>query len=138
MNKLLVKSVSLFGGGIMTFIAGIFYVLMTDLKLGNKATWLFIGVILALGSSILFLLSENAKEKMVPYLIMKASSVLLAIGFVVFLFAFKHTDVVTSITADDKIALANVIVIVDVILTILGIVLQGVNILFSYLTRNDE
>lgn len=133
MNKLLVKQISLFSGGGLVFLAGLFYVLMTDLKMKNSATWLFIGVILALGSSILFLLSENAKEKKVPYLIMKASSVLLAIGFVVFLFAFKHTDVATS-----KLALANVIVIVDVILTILGIVLQGVNILFSYLTRNDE
>lgn len=133
MNKLLVKQISLFSGGGLVFLAGLFYVLMTDLKMKNSATWLFIGVILALGSSILFLLSENAKEKNVPYLIMKASSVLLAIGFVVFLFAFKHTDVATS-----KLALANVIVIVDVILTILGIVLQGVNILFSYLTRNDE
>ena len=138
MNKLLVKNVSLFGGGIMTFIAGIFYVLMTDLKMGNKATWLFIGIILALGSSIMFLLCENAKEKMILYYCLKGGSVLLSIGFVVFLFVFKASDIIKSINLPEKLAQANAIIIVSLVLIIIGILLEATNIVFSYLTRNEE
>ena len=138
MNKFLVKNVSLFGGGIMTFIAGIFYVLMTDLKMGNKATWLFIGIILALGSSILFLLCESAKEKPILHYILKGLSLLLSIGFVVFLFVFKGSDIVTSINLPEKLAQANAIIIVTLVLTIIGFVLEAVNVVFIYLTRNEE
>lgn len=138
MNKFLVKNVSLFGGGIMMFIAGIFYVLMTDLKMGNKATWLFIGIILALGSSIVFLVCESAKEKPTLHYILKGVSLALALGFVVFLFIFDESDIVTSINLPEKIAQAALIIIFSQVLAIIGLLLEVVNVVLICLTRNEE
>ena len=138
MNKLLVKNISLFAGGTIVFTAGLFYALMTDLKMSNSATWLFIGIILALGSSIMFLLSEAAKEKVITFYILKFASALLSIGYVVFLFIFKNSKVVTSIILPEKQALANTIIIITMVVTILGLALEIVNIVFNFLTRNDE
>ncbi len=138
MNKLLVKNISLFAGGTLVFLAGLFYVLMTDLKMNNTATWLFIGIILAFGSSIMFLFCESAKEKHVPYFILKGSSILLAIGYVVFLFVFKGSKIVTSINLEDKIAQANAIILISVIIAIIGLVCQLVNLVFSYLLKDEE
>ncbi len=138
MNKQLVKNISLFAGGTLVFLAGLFYVLMTDLKMSNTATWLFIGIIPAFGSSIMFLFCENAKEKHVPYFILKGSSVLLSICYVAFLFVFKGSKIVTSISLEDKIAQANAIIWISIIIGLLGIVCQAVNVIFSYLLKDEE
>ena len=107
MNKLLVKQISLFSGGGLVFLAGLFYVLMTDLKMNNSATWLFIGIILAFGGSILFLLCESTKEKPKLLYPLKGGSILLSIGYVVFLFLFKNTDVYKNITLEGAIPCRN-------------------------------
>ena len=138
MNKLLVKNISLFSGGGLVFTSGLFYVLMTDLKLSNSATWLFIGIILAFGGSILFLLCESAKEKPKLLYPLKGTSILISIGYVVFLSLFKNTDVYKAITLNEKIKEANVIILIAMILAIIGLVAQAVNVVFQVLTKDEE
>ena len=138
MNKLLVKQISLFSGGGLVFLAGLFYVLMTDLKMNNSATWLFIGIILAFGGSILFMLCESTKEKPKLLYPLKGLSVLISLGYVVFLFLFKNTSVYKDITLDVEIKKANIIILIAVIIALLGVIAQGLNIVFHVLTRNED
>lgn len=138
MNKLLVKQISLFSGGGLVFLAGLFYVLMTDLKMNNSATWLFIGIILAFGGSILFMLCESTKEKPKLLYPLKGLSVLISLGYVVFLFLFKNTSVYKDITLDVEIKKANIIILIAVIIALLGVIAQGLNIVFHVLTRDED
>ena len=138
MNKLLVKQISLFSGGGLVFLAGLFYVLMTDLKMNNSATWLFIGIILAFGGSILFMLCESTKEKPKLLYPLKGLSVLISLGYVVFLFLFKNTSVYKDITLDVEIKKANIIILIAVLIALLGVIAQGLNIVFHVLTRDED
>ena len=139
MDKLLVKKISLFVGGILVFATGLFYVLMTDLLMRNNATWLFIGIIFALGSSVVFFLSESLKEKITPYLLLKCVSILLAIGFVAFLFVFKaKSQIYSAIILPEKISQANLIIIICAVFGSLGVGTEILNSVMGFLTRNDE
>ena len=65
-------------------------------------------------------------------------AIILAIGYVVFLFVFKGSKIVTSINLEDKIAQANTIILISVIIAIIGLVCQLVNLVFSYLLKDEE
>ena len=44
-NKSTIKFISLIVGGVTIFVAGLIFVVITDLKLKNTSSWLFISII---------------------------------------------------------------------------------------------
>lgn len=90
MAKNLIKNLSFFIGGILLLATGLIYVLVTDLYLSNSSQYLLLGILLAFGGSISFLLSNNLKHKIKWFYALKGIGVLLSIGFIIFLFLFMN------------------------------------------------
>ena len=96
MNKPIFKTISFLIGGILILVVGLLFVLITDLYMSNTSGWLFLSIIFSFGGGILFLLSDNFKHKRGLSLILKSASILISIGFVIYMFSFKNSNVYVS------------------------------------------
>ena len=83
-------------GALCIAFAGLFFCLYADLKIKCTAGWLFFLVLFSMGSAIASALIEGSKGKKKLFFIIKGLSVLLAIGFVIFMFVFKGSSVYTG------------------------------------------
>ncbi len=91
MDRLIQKLTGVVGALLIIF-TGLFFILMVDLYLSASSTTLFVGIILALLSGILFVLSENFKKKAYLFYGFKALGLIFGILFISFLFRFMHHD----------------------------------------------
>lgn len=98
MKKSLLKNLSFFIGGITLLVTGLIYVLITDLYLSNSSVYLLLGIILALAGSVCFILAESFKDKIKVFYILKGIGIVMSIGFIVFLFLFMKTDIFSTNT----------------------------------------
>lgn len=136
-NKSTIKLISLIVGGVTIFVAGLIFVVITDLKLKNTSTWLFISIIFSFGSGIANMLSDNIKEKPIPYYILKGLGVLLAIGYLVFLSVFAGSDFAAAV--DSKVRdVRDLAIVLSRVFCIIAIAAQAVNVVFAALTRKEE
>lgn len=92
MPKTLSKNITFIIGVIAMFVAGVLYILMSDLIFGNTSTWLIIATLLSFGGAISFFFSNNFVEKPVVMYVLKALGLLLSIGFVIFIHLFQTTS----------------------------------------------
>lgn len=146
MNKPIFKTVSFWVGGILILLAGLVFVLFTDLYMSNSSGWLFFAIILAFGSGIAFLLSDSFKDKRVLFLILKVAGILLAAAFVVYLFKFRAGDaylekITLKFVKNDQNYHPTVgvggLYISWIVVSILGIVVQIYNAFLHVLFRED-
>lgn len=146
MNKPIFKTISFLVGGVLILLVGLLFVLITDLYMGNTSGWLFFAIILSFGGGGLFLLSDNFKHKRGLFLILKSAAIILAIGFIIYLFMFKSSDAyVARITLKfiknaqgyKQTADFGGMYLSWIILGILSIVAQGFNLVLHLLFREE-
>lgn len=156
----LVKNLSFFIGGIGVMVTGLLYVLITDLYLGNTSVYLLLGILLAFAGSICCILSNNFKNKPVAFYILRGIGIAMSIGFIVFLFVYMGTDLYSKDTFlklfkkkegktvwflsknfQGALAIAcNIkpLYVVNVVLTIIAVICQGVGIGVHIITGVEE
>ena len=146
MNKPMFKTISFLVGGILILVTGLLFVLITDLYMSNTSGWLFFSIIFSFGGGGLFLLSDNFKHKRSLFLILKSAGILISIGFIIYMFVFKNSDVfLAKITLkllknSQGFALTAEIggfYMSWIILTILSVVAQGFNLLLHALYKEE-
>ena len=94
------KSISLLVSGFAVMLACVLFIFATDLFLKNNAQWLMISALIGFGASIIGLLSEIKKENKILIYSLKGVSLLLSIGFIVFLYKFMGSTIYTSVTPE--------------------------------------
>lgn len=99
MTRATIKTIVYYAATISIFVAGLVYMLMSDLTFGNSSQWLILSVIFSFGSGICAFVSAKLKDKIVPYYILKGSAIALAIAYIVFLILFTNTTAYTSVAA---------------------------------------
>ena len=92
------RNISLLVAGCAMMVACVIYIFATDLFIKNNAQWLMISALIGFGAGITGLLSEIKKENKVLIYSLKGVSLLLSIGFIVFLYKFMSSTIYTSIT----------------------------------------
>ena len=97
-----IRSLSLLLAGSITMLACIVFVFATDLFATNNSIWLLCGSLLGFGAGIIGLVSEINKENKALTFSLKGVSLVLMIGFVVFLTFFEKSPVVTSLDETKK------------------------------------
>ena len=146
MNKPIFKTISFLVGGILILAIGLLFVLITDLYMSNTSGWLFLSIILSFGGGILFLLSDNFKHKRSLFLILKSAGILISLGFIIYLFAFKNGNVYVSKITLKLIENAqgfNETVVIDgfyvswIVCAILSVLAQGFNLVLHALYRDE-
>ena len=97
-NKVLEKTklISYIVGASLAAVAGIYFLVISDLGLKNKATWLMISVLLSFGSSIAFFFSETRRDKPILVFFLKGVGLLLAVGFLIYLFKFEQSIILST------------------------------------------
>ncbi|HCY49526.1 MAG TPA: hypothetical protein DHU79_04605, partial [Clostridiales bacterium] len=99
MTRATIKTIVYYAATISIFVAGLVYMLMSDLTFGNSSQWLILSVIFSFGSGVCAFVSAKLKDKIVPYYILKGSAIALAIAYIVFLILFTNTTAYTSVAA---------------------------------------
>ena len=92
--------ITLYSGVLSMFVAGVFYLFMSDLSFGNTAEWLILATVLSLGAAILFVLSANYPDKKAVVYSLKVCGLILSVGFVLYLHLFMGSE--TYLAALDK------------------------------------
>ena len=136
MLKQLFKNVSFYASCLVVFLAGLIYVLLSDVYLGNTAGWLFISILLSFGSGICFVLGETFKEKRWLTFVLKGVAIALAIGFIVFLYMFKASDFCNSLMVQ-KHKIRDITIILTLILSYLAVIVQTANIVLNAIFKED-
>lgn len=116
MTRATIKTIVYYAATISIFVAGLVYMLMSDITFGNSSQWLILSVLFSFGSGICLFFSVRIKEKIVPYYILKGSAIVLAIAYLVFLILFTKTTAYTSVVTA-RIAGRNATMIISYILS---------------------
>lgn len=132
----LAKIITLLVGLLAMFLAGICYMVMSDLGFGNLATWLIVATVLSMGSAICQFFSVNMKDFPVKQIILRSIAVALAIGFVVFLHVVTGTEFYQSITPN-KVPARNACTTVSLILGYLALVSQIANLVLIATVKDE-
>ena len=94
------KAISLLVSGFSMMAACVLFIFATDLFLKNNAQWLMISALIGFGASVVGLLSEIKKENKILVYSLKGVSLVLSIGFIVFLYKFMSSTIYTSIAPE--------------------------------------
>ena len=84
-NKKALNTIMLFIGAIGIFVAGLIYVLIADLYLKVRSSWLIIALLLCLGSSIFFILSVIFKEKRKKMIVFRSIGIAVCVCFIAYM-----------------------------------------------------
>lgn len=114
MTRATIKTIVYYAATISIFVAGLVYMLMSDLTFGNSSQWLILSVIFSFGSGVCAFVSAKMKDK-IAYYILKGSAIALAIAYIVFLILFTNTTAYTSVAAA-RVAGRNATMIISYIL----------------------
>lgn len=91
-TKTLIRNISMIVGIAAVGFAGLFFILFVDIYLKGNSVELFVGIILSLASIVLFVLAESFKHKPYVFFILKGVAAAIAIGFIIYTFAFMNFD----------------------------------------------
>lgn len=136
MSKDNMRKVFYFIGMIGAFIAGLAYVMLCDMLIKTVSTWLFLSVLLSLGSGICCILSDVYKEKRKVEIAMKAVAIGLAVMFIGFLFFYRFGPLSVFEKNRDK-GLSLIIVVISLVITLIAIAGQVGDLILT-ITNKDE
>lgn len=127
MNKDLLSKISYLVGTVGVFVSGLIYNIGSDLLLKTASTWLFGSIVIAFGSGVCAILSDNFKEKIKVCLSLKGVAVGLALGFVVFLVLYLSL-VIPTFERKRDIAYGMIITILSLVLTVISLGAQSADL----------
>ena len=141
MAKILSKNITFYVGIFAMFVAGILYVLISDIGMGNSAQWLFGGITIALASNVCAIFGENIKDDN-PTLctVLKAIAIALAAIFVVYIYLFKNAPICqpANLKFDDKkIAARDATIAFSLIFGYISIVVQAANLALGLVFKEE-
>lgn len=154
-TKKTVSNIAFFIGGALILVAGLLYVLIADLYLKVRSSWLMIALIVSLASCVLFFLSAKFKENPRLAVLFKALGVALCIFFIAFMFIYLNSALNSKIEENSKefennlfaleVIFGNkmktntyITAIVPTVVGALALVAQVLNLVFGFLTRNED
>lgn len=131
------KRITYYLGGLAIILAGLLYLIMTDLTFGNTSVWLLSVAVCAFGGGICMLLSANFKEKVVPYYILKSISVVAGALLAVVIFLSRDFEPFTTLSAA-VLSKATLTVTLTGILAIVGSVACLADTLLNLFLKSKE
>lgn len=154
MNKSLLYKITFFVGGLLIVATGMLFILLADLELGIRSTWLFITILFSIGSAVCALLSDKLQDDKRKQIIIKSLGIALAVCFVVTLFIFMNQALASTVKADSDefnrnlLALAQIIKdedrsklrVISIIPAVLGIIAtlsQAANLTLTVVFKNE-
>lgn len=144
MDQIKFKSLSYLIGGLAMLVAGLFYILVTDLKLLNTAEWLFIAIFTAFGSGFCAILSESIKHKHLLFYILKYIGFVCSIAFIIIIFSYTASIDILNIvkvkgvkTADVQ-STVNFVKIFCLFFAFIGSIFQAGNIALNTMYGIDD
>ena len=154
MNKSLLYKITFFVGGLLIVATGMLFILLADLELGIRSTWLFITILFSIGSAVCALLSDKLQDDKRKQIIVKSLGIALAVCFVVTLFIFMNQALASTVKADSDefnrnlLALAQiikdedrsklrVITIIPAVLGIIATLSQAANLTLTVVFKNE-
>lgn len=120
MNKDLLNKIVYLVGMIGVFVSGLVYNVSSDLILKTPSTWLFGSIIIAFGSGVCAILSDNYKEKFKVHIALKSVAVGLALGFVVFLVLYLTLVIFAFDSKRDR-AFGLLISVISLVLSVISL-----------------
>lgn len=132
----LVKKITLYVGLLTMFVAGIYYMFVSDTAYGNQASALIVASILSLGSAGCYFASTNMKDFPVKQIVLRSIGLALGIGFILFLHLSTNSDFYQSITPS-KVAARNATTVVSLVLGYLALVAQAANLVLICVIPED-
>lgn len=131
-----IRSISNLVGVMALFCAGLFFVLFIDLKAkpassGNiipLAIWLLFAIIFAVGGGIFYFIGDTQKHKKVLTLVLKGIGIVLAIGFIAFIFYFLNWVNTKELIQVEAVHTVKTVANVSLIISIIGII----SVIFNY------
>lgn len=154
MNKSLLYKITFFVGGLLIVATGMLFILLADLELKIRSTWLFIAILFSIGSAVCALLSDKLQDKKQKQIILKSLGIAFAVCFVVTLFVFMNQALASTVEANSDefnknlLALARIIKdedrsklrVISIIPAVLGIIatlFQAANLTLTVVFKND-
>lgn len=148
-NNVKIRTITNLVGTLLIFLAGLFFVLIVDLKMSFKkananaegvsiSVWLFLAIIFALGGGIFYFLGDSMKHKKFLTLFVKGIGIVLGIGYIVFLQVFKTKIVLGAGLIDVQQVLGCKIVLWATIFDILALVVLALNYVFSIIFLDED
>lgn len=137
MTKKLIKTIVFYVGCLAVIVAGLLYLILTDLKFGNTAAWLLGVSVLAFGSGICGLFSVSFKEKKTVMYILKGAAVALCIGLIILIFVSKvsspFVDVSEVLKAD-----ANTAVTIPLVFAFISAPFLAADIALNLIWKDED
>lgn len=146
-NNIRIRSLTNLIGIALMFVAGLAFVLFVDLKAKIQAgsnnivpisNWLFMCIIFSLGGGIFYFFGDTMKNKKVLTLILKGIGLVLAIGFIVYIFVFLNWVTTSDIIKVEAIGATKSTAYASLVITILGVLTLIINYILSIIFLDDE
>lgn len=159
-NNIKIRSLTNLAGCLLTLSAALLFVLLIDVVIMSKynsnisvhlSSWLFLAIIFAGGGAIFYFFGDSVKHKpgiivnlglkikVVPTLWLKMLGIILAIGFIPFLYVFQADVIYTkgALTSEVR-AVADAIMYSVMAIDIVGIVAFIINYVFSIIYIKED
>ncbi len=131
------KNITSLLGSLLIVLAGLVFVIVTDLKIRIGSGWLFFAIIFSFGSGLLFLLAESFKHKPTAFYCMKSGGFLLSVGYIVFGFVFKNSEFCKNIKFEYE-STRDFITIFTIIFAIICCVVQLANLVINIIFKVED
>ncbi len=123
-------------GMIGIFVAGLAFVMLSDLLIKTISTWLFVAILFSLGSGVCCILSGTYKEKRKLEIVMKSVSVGLAVLFLGFLLFYRFGPLSVFETNREK-GLSLITTIICLVLSVVAITGQVGDLILTVLNKEE-
>ena len=151
-NNIKIRSLTNLVGSLAIILAGLFFVLFADVSIkftGSSAgtsddfvkisIWLFLAIIFSVVAGLLYFIGDAYKNKKVLSLVLKGIGIVLAIGFIIFLFRFQ-----SWLTNSGRVDISRstmpyqTIVLVSFVITIISLLFLICNYVFSIIFLDED
>lgn len=127
MNRDLLNKIIYLVGTIGVFVSGLIFNVCSDLILKTASTWLFGSIVIAFGSGVCAILSDNFREKVKVSLSLKGVAIFLALGFVVFLVLYLMLVIFAFDSNRDK-AYGVLITVISLVVAVISLAAQSADL----------
>lgn len=95
------RAISLVVAGVTIMVATVIFIFLTDLFAKNNSQWLMISALIGFSAGAAALLSEINKENKILIYVLKGISLVLMVGFVIYLYKFMDSSIYASIKPEN-------------------------------------